>query len=71
MGFKLRFSFDRVSQLVKKEINSVNPALPGNDEISTGVSRCLARAARYPLDPPAIAHFLGHGYWLILKVRGE
>jgi hypothetical protein len=26
-------------------------------------------AARYPLDPPAIAHFLRLGYWLISKVR--
>ena len=57
-------------QLVEKEINSSNPAVPGNDEISAGVSRRLTRAARYPLDPPPIAHFLGLGYWLIIKSQG-
>jgi hypothetical protein len=30
----------------------------------------LTRAARYPLDPPAIVDFLRLGYWLISKVRG-
>src|SRR4029077_7870773 len=39
------------------------------DEISTSVCWRLTRAARYPLDPPAIAHFLRLGYWLISKVR--
>src|SRR5258708_21660213 len=29
----------------------------------------LTRAARTPLAPPAIAHFLRLGYWLISKVR--
>jgi hypothetical protein len=56
-------------QLVEKEINGGNPAVPGNDEISPGVSWRLTRAARYPLDPPAIAQFLWLGNWLILKVR--
>src|SRR3954454_301432 len=56
-------------QLVEKKINGGNPAVPGNDEISTSVCWRLTRAARYPLDPPAIAHFLRPGYWLILKVR--
>src|SRR5207245_8808329 len=46
-----------------------NPAVPGNDEISPGVSWRLTRAARYPLDPPAIAQFLGPGNWLVSKVR--
>src|SRR5260370_10593864 len=54
--------------LVEKEINGGNPAVPDNDEISPGVSWRLTRAARYPLDPPAIAQFLGSGNWLILKV---
>src|ERR1700737_1181564 len=57
--------------LVEKKINGGNPAVPGNDEISPGVSWRLTRAARYPLDPPAIAHFLGPGNWLISKVRGS
>src|SRR5438132_6863290 len=55
-------------QLVEKKINGCNPAVPGNDEISTSVSWRVTRAARYPLDPPAIAYFLGLGYWLISKV---
>jgi hypothetical protein len=45
-------------QLVEKNINGGNPAVPGNDEISTSVCWRLTRAARYPLDPPSIAHFL-------------
>src|SRR6202140_3257691 len=56
-------------QLVEKKINGGNPAIPGNDEISTSVCWRLTRAARSPLDPPAIAHFLRLGYWLISKVR--
>src|SRR5438552_10309320 len=56
-------------QLVEKKIDGCNPAVPGNDEISTSVSWRVTRAARYPLDPPAIAHFLRLGYWLISKVR--
>jgi len=55
--------------LSKKEINGGNPAVLGNDEISPGVSWRLTRAARYPLDPSAIAQFLGPGNWLISKVR--
>src|SRR6267142_2693620 len=56
-------------QLVEKKINGCNPAVPGNDEISTSVSWRVTGAARYPLDPPAITYFLGLGYWLISKVR--
>src|SRR5580704_8559866 len=56
-------------QLVEKEIKGGNPAVAGNDEISPGVSGRLTRAARYPLDSPAIAQFLGRGNWLISKVR--
>jgi len=55
-------------QLVEKKINGGNPAVLGNDEISPGVSWRLTRAGRYPLDPPAIAQFLGPGNWLISKV---
>src|SRR5258708_28725033 len=36
---------------------------------STSVCWRLTRAARYPLDPPAIANFLRLAYWLISKVR--
>src|SRR2546422_3628619 len=49
--------------------NCSNPAVSGNDEISPGVSWRLTRAARYPLDPSAIAYFLRLGNWLISKVR--
>src|SRR6266852_5472637 len=56
-------------QLVEKEIKGGNPAVSGNDEISPSVSWRLTRTARYPLNPPAIAQFLGRGNWLILKVR--
>src|SRR4029077_6130289 len=56
-------------QLVEKEIKGGNPAVPGNDEISPGVSWRFTRPARYPFDPAAIAQFLGFGNWLILKVR--
>src|ERR1700758_3545961 len=42
---------------------------PGNNEIRPGVSGRFSRPARYPLDPPAIAQFLGRGNWLISKVR--
>src|SRR3989449_8839157 len=49
--------------------NCSNPAVSGNDEISPGVSWRLTRAARYPLDPPAIAQFLRFCNWLISKVR--
>jgi hypothetical protein len=56
-------------QLVEKKIDGGNPAVPGNDEITTSVCWRLTMAARYPLDPPAIAHFLRLGYWLISKVR--
>src|SRR2546425_10911057 len=56
-------------QVVEKNINGGNPGSPGNDKISPSVCWRLTRAARYPLDPPAIAHFLRLGYWLISKVR--
>jgi hypothetical protein len=48
-------------QLVEEEINGGNPAVPGDDEIRSGVCWRIARAARYPWDPPAIAQFLGLG----------
>src|SRR4029077_5909788 len=62
----LWFPFIRV---VEKEINGGNPAVPGNDEIGSGVSRRITRSARYPSDQPAIARFRGLGNWLIEKVR--
>jgi hypothetical protein len=56
-------------QLVEKKVSGGNPAVLGNNEISTSVCWRLTRTARYPFDPPAIAHFLRLGYWLISKVR--
>src|SRR5260221_10390630 len=55
-------------ELVEEEIDGGNPAVPGNDEISPGMRWRLARPALHPLDPPAIAHFLGSCSWLIPKV---
>ncbi len=46
-------------QLVEEEINGGNPAVPGDDEIRSGICWRIARAARYPWDPPSIAQFLG------------
>src|SRR5438309_1047187 len=60
---------DSLGELVEKEIKGGNPAVPGDDEISPGVRWRLTRAARYPLDPPAVAQFLGSGNWLVSKVR--
>src|SRR5437867_12978709 len=60
---------DSLGELVEKEIQGGNPAVPGDDEIRPGVRWRLTRAARYPLDPPAVAHFLGLGHGLIAKVR--
>ena len=48
-------------QLIEKEINGGNPAVPGDDEISPGVGWRIARPARYPRDPSAIANLLGLG----------
>jgi hypothetical protein len=56
-------------ELVEKEIKGGNPAVPDNDEISPGVSWRPTRAARYPLDPSAVAQFLGLCSRLISKVR--
>ena len=60
---------DSLGELVEKEIQGGNPAVPGDDEIRPGVRWRLTRAARYPLDPPAVAHFLGLGNRLIAQVR--
>src|SRR5258707_14290849 len=43
--------------------------MAGNDEIMPGISWGLTRPARRPLDPPAIAQFLGPGNRVISKVR--
>src|SRR5262245_34246660 len=56
-------------QLVEKEIKGGDPAVPGNDEVSPGVSWRFTRAARYPSDPPAIPQLLWLDNWLISKVR--
>src|SRR5260221_3647264 len=56
-------------KLVKKEIDGGNLALPDDYEIGSGVSRRLARAARHPPDPTAIAHLLRRGDRLISEVR--
>jgi hypothetical protein len=56
-------------KLVKKEIDGGNLALPDDYEIGSGVSRRVARAARHPPDPTAIAHLLRRGDRLISEIR--
>src|SRR5439155_13757528 len=55
-------------ELVEKEIHRGNPAVPGNDEVGPRVLWRFTGAARYPLDPPAIAQFLWRDNGLIPKV---
>jgi hypothetical protein len=56
-------------KLVKEEIDGGNLAVPDDYEIGSGVSWRLARAARHPPDPTAIAYLLRRGERLILEVR--
>ena len=58
----------RSRKLVEEEINSGNLAVPGDDEIGSGVSRRLGRAARHPTNPPHIAHHFRRGERLISEV---
>jgi hypothetical protein len=58
-----------VWELVKEEIDGGNLAVPDDYEIGSGVSWRLARAARHPPDPTAIAYLLRRGERLILEVR--
>jgi len=46
-------------KLVKEEIDGDDLAVPRDDEIGSGISGRLARGARHPPDPAAIAPFLG------------
>src|SRR6185503_5216674 len=55
-------------QLIEKEINGCDPAVPGNNEISAGDRWLLTRSTLYPSDSPGIAQFLGLANWLISKV---
>ena len=58
-----------VGELVKEEIDGSNFSVPDDYEIGSGVSWWLARAARYPPNPTAIAYLLRRGERLILEVR--
>jgi hypothetical protein len=42
-------------QLVEKEIDGSNPAVPGNNEIGSSDSWRLTRPALYPSDPSGVA----------------
>src|SRR6266853_287534 len=64
----LRTSQFRLGKLVEKKINSGNPAIPGNDKVSTGDCWRLIGSALGPSNTPAISHFLGLANWLIPKV---
>jgi hypothetical protein len=59
----------QLRKLVKKEINVGDLAIPGDDEIGSGDSQRLARAALHPTDPPHIAHHLRRGERLLQEVR--
>ena len=48
-------------KLVKEEIGRGNLAVPDDYEIGSGLSWRLARAARHPPDPTAIAYLLRRG----------
>ena len=59
----MRREMDKVEPRVcRKKGKRLDPTVPRNDEIRTGVSGCFATAARYPLDPSAIDHFLSIDY---------
>jgi hypothetical protein len=59
----------RSRKLVKEEINGGNLAVSGDDEIGSGVSRRLGRAARHPTNPTPIAHHFKRGERPISEVR--
>src|ERR1700761_7502222 len=52
-------------KFVEEEVNGDDLAVAGDDEVRPGVGWCVAGAAGYPLEPPAIAQFLGLGDRLI------
>jgi len=56
-------------ELVKEEIDGGAFAVPDDYEIGSGVSLRLARAARHPPDPTAIAYRVRRGERLIFEVR--
>src|SRR6476660_9362566 len=58
-----------VWELVKEEIDGGNSAVPNDYEIGSGVRWRLARAARHPPAPTAIAYCLRRGERLIFEVR--
>src|SRR5215510_4332119 len=59
----------RLRKRVKEEIEGGNLAVPGDDEIGSGVSRRLARTARHPTNPAAVLYHLRRGERLISEVR--
>ena len=66
---KLVATMSSSRKLVKKQIDGGNLAVPDDYEIGSGVSWRLARAARHPPDPTAIADCLRRGERLIFEVR--
>src|SRR5689334_23924173 len=56
-------------KLVKEKIDVGNLAVPGDNEIGSGISRRLAGAARHPTDPSSIAYHFRRGERLISEVR--
>src|SRR5437773_7215719 len=58
-----------VWELVKAEIGGGTFSVPDDYALGSGVGWWLARAARHPPDPTAIAYLLRRGERLILEVR--
>src|ERR1700722_7940378 len=54
---------------VEEEVKGGNPAIAGDDEVCSGIGRCLARAARYPSDATGVLQLLRCGRGRVLEVR--
>ncbi len=56
-------------QLVEKEIDGCDPAIPRNDEVGTGISRGLAGAPRHPTNAASVSPLFGFGKRLKFEIR--
>jgi hypothetical protein len=55
-------------EIVKKEIESGDATVPGDNKIGSRVSWWFAGSAGYPSNPSGITHFLGRGEGLIFEI---
>src|SRR5580692_6886259 len=58
-----------IARAIEKEIDGGNLAVPGDEEISPGISWRLAGGTRHPPDPRGVAQLFWLADRLILKVR--